>query len=268
MQLRPRYRVDDRLQPWEHALRDFRCLDITAAVHGSYATGLAREGSDLDVLTSRPLSKLVDDLNRPDTPLGFTIVEHVPKAKIPRLILHHEATGIEVDVICTSADLGAAQRDAVFRLLLHHDPRARALALHIGDWVRDHAQFLPPRTGFPNSYTFRIIGFHYLMVRSGGPLLPPLACDGIGFDVMHSTSAPESASAVAAEDLFREWLGRLATSDVQGLRVDLRNPWAASFGGWFVTDPVSGHNLTQFRGTQPSTIAHLARETLLSQHTS
>jgi len=192
----------------------------------------------------------------------FEVLEHVKWTRVPRLILRHSQSGTKVDVICTASDPQAQERDAIVRAILAGDPRARGLAELIGAWVRRHGADMLPQLGFPNCYTFRLTGFHYLMVRPRGALLPPLAATGP--DLLHwGDGAPAGVGdsgrdgAISAQDLFREWLLRLADSET-GLWADLRSPWEAGVG-WRVVDPVSGQNLIRFKGEQPAAIAALAR---------
>lgn len=228
-------------------------------MHGSHATGLARADSDLDLLTSLPLEDLVQELRGTRLSTCFSIVEHVHHAQVPRLILHHVTTGLQVDVVTKSADLRASERDHIFHTLLQQGPLVRDLAVRIGDWVQQHGAAMPRRLGFPNSYIFRLTGFHHLMIRPKGRLINALSPLGCNLDppgvVMPKAFFP------TVECLFEEWLMRLAVADTQGMWVNLRNPWEAGVG-WCVVDPVSGKNLTQFRGDQPSSIANLARRSL------
>mmetsp|Transcript_91893 Transcript_91893/g.259564 ORF Transcript_91893/g.259564 Transcript_91893/m.259564 type:complete len:347 (-) Transcript_91893:70-1110(-) len=276
---------------WEQAVADLQVVDAGAVVHGSRATGLAHADSDVDVLTSLSLEALLQGLGllspravrkksrhkcgggrdapiSEDRPLAddsmqqrreeghggssgsgagdgertptvrplqqrFEVLEHVKWTRVPRLILRHSQSGTKVDVICTASDPQAQERDAIVRAILAGDPRARGLAELIGAWVR-------PR----------------------GALLPPLAATGP--DLLHwGDGAPAGVGdsgrdgAISAQDLFREWLLRLADSET-GLWADLRSPWEAGVG-WRVVDPVSGQNLIRFKGEQPAAIAALAR---------
>ncbi|CAE8733181.1 unnamed protein product [Polarella glacialis] len=223
----------------------------------------------VDILTSMPLEALVKEVRAEGSFLHahFEVLEHVSCAKIPRLVLRHASTSTEVDVISDLADPSAPVRDEVTRSLLGWDPRVRELACLIGDWARLYQAEMPPKIGFPNSYTFRLTGFHYLMIRPRGPLLPALAATGTS--LCSAALSPGQMTAVrqlSAKELFLEWLGHLAAAGDpdRGLWANLRKPWESGPGPqkvrWGVIDPVSGRNLTNFRGMQPGVIANVARE--------
>eukprot|EP00434_Breviolum_minutum_P006323 symbB.v1.2.005582.t1/scaffold326.1/size228935/4 len=88
---------------------------------------------------------------------------------MPRLLLRHQPTDLQVDIICRhQLEHQSHERDEVILALLDACPLARDLVMQIGEWVHAHTEEMPPKEGFPNTYTFRIMGFHYLMARSSG----------------------------------------------------------------------------------------------------
>mmetsp|Transcript_65805 Transcript_65805/g.195840 ORF Transcript_65805/g.195840 Transcript_65805/m.195840 type:complete len:278 (-) Transcript_65805:101-934(-) len=246
-------------EPWRLAAADLQAIDPTAFVHGSRATGLAHAGSDVDMATSQSLDALLLKVRR--APAEFHVLEHVQRARVPRLVLRHAATGTEVDIIDRSTDPFSLERDAVVRNLVSADPRVRELGMRIGDWARQHKQAMPPKQGYPNSYTLRLTGFHFLMVRPKGPLLPPLAGQGPELSAQLPLRA-EGGVAATAEELFVGWLRHIAAAARQGLCADLRAPRRRAGRGWCVVDPATGRNLTDFRFSQAAVIASLARQSL------
>eukprot|EP00913_Durusdinium_trenchii_P003185 g2945.t1 len=139
---------------WKTAWVDFCCLDPKATLHGSRNVGIGCADSDVDVDSSLTFEEIMTHLVR--------------FSKVPRLRLCHRPTGLEVDV--TRGNFHPA-RDQVTMVLLQAYPVARDLVVQIAEWVHAHAEEMPVKEGFPNTHTFRIIAFHYLMIRPGGPLL-------------------------------------------------------------------------------------------------
>eukprot|EP00746_Dinoflagellata_sp_MGD_P121286 gnl/MRDRNA2_/MRDRNA2_56508_c0_seq1.p1 gnl/MRDRNA2_/MRDRNA2_56508_c0~~gnl/MRDRNA2_/MRDRNA2_56508_c0_seq1.p1 ORF type:complete len:352 (-),score=55.24 gnl/MRDRNA2_/MRDRNA2_56508_c0_seq1:1-1056(-) len=249
---------------WQDAASDFQAIDGTAVVHGSRATGLAHENSDVDMLTSLPLSELLDIVSLAEGPGSkFDLIENVNRARVPRVRLNHKATGIEVDVINRESDPHSLNRDAFVCNLLKVDKRVLDMTQRIGNWVRHHKNSMPPKFGYPNSYTFRLIGYHYLMVRPGGALLPPLEAHGTDLD--ESVDIPYVGQVITGETLFQEWLRHLIAASAQGLCADLRNP-SQTGKGWRVVDPSSGNSLTEFKDPEQviNTIVSLARQSSAS----
>ncbi|CAE7283189.1 unnamed protein product [Symbiodinium natans] len=250
--------------PWERAWEDFVRLDREAELHGSRRIGLGCADSDVDVVTSLPLESLVD-LVRSPAPASpartFELLEHVRWARVPRLILKHRPTEIEVDVINCQLDHQSHERDEVIHVFLDACPIARDFMVLIGEWVHQHSALMPPKQGFPNTYTFRMIGFHFLQTRKPGPLLPALADSGAALRDSHFLDTDEDAS-----QLFTDWLRLLVRAGASHGRLwaDLRNPWDTGPEEikWGVIDPVSGRNITQFRGDQAKRIAALAAKEL------
>lgn len=250
--------------PWERAWQDFARLDRNAELHGSRRIGVGCADSDVDVVTSLTLKGLVEMVrsNASASPAReFELLEHVSWARVPRVILKHKLTDIEVDVINCQLDHQSHERDEVVQLLLDACPLARDFVVRIGEWVHAHSAWMPPKQGFPNTYTFRMVGFHLLQTRKPGPLLPALAPSGA---VLRELPVLETHEDVG--QLFEDWLSLLveAGKPEGRLWVDLRNPWDAgpSEIKWGVIDPVSGRNITQFRGDQPQRIAALAAKHL------
>eukprot|EP00747_Dinoflagellata_sp_TGD_P210415 gnl/TRDRNA2_/TRDRNA2_83685_c0_seq1.p1 gnl/TRDRNA2_/TRDRNA2_83685_c0~~gnl/TRDRNA2_/TRDRNA2_83685_c0_seq1.p1 ORF type:complete len:457 (+),score=74.88 gnl/TRDRNA2_/TRDRNA2_83685_c0_seq1:2-1372(+) len=260
-----------KCEAWELALADLRRIDREAIVHGSRATGLAREDSDVDVVTTLKLPALLRRVSRENS--CFTLVENVRWVRVPRLVLEHSPTGTQVDVISLSSNAYLRERDDAVRSFLQADVRVPEFAQLIGEWVRAHREQLPPRKGFPNTYTFRLTGFHYLMVRPAGALLAPWAGTGLDDGVLRPLPPKEVIDTRAsARELFQEWLLRIASASSDskdaegeaderaGLWADVRRPWDTG-RGWRVVDPGSGRNLTEFRGGgQATLIAAVARE--------
>eukprot|EP00439_Symbiodinium_sp_Y106_P036606 s357_g4.t1 len=201
--------------PWERAWQDFVRLDRNAELHGSRRIGVGCADSDVDVVSSVTLKQLVDMLrsNASASPAReFELLEHVSWARVPRVILKHKLTNIEVDVINCQLDHQSHERDEVVQVLLDACPLARDFVVRIGEWVHAHSALMPPKQGFPNTYTFRMVGFHLLQTRKPGPLLPALAPSGA---VLRDIPMLETHEDV--RQLFEDWLGLLveATQLVQ-----------------------------------------------------
>ncbi|CAL1146335.1 unnamed protein product [Cladocopium goreaui] len=134
--------------PWEDAWADFRRLDAKAELHGSRRVGIGCSDSDVDVVSSMTLEEIVEITRSRASPRAFEIDEHVRWARVPRLLLRHRPTDIQVDIICQNQlDSQSNKRDEVVLVLLNACPLARDLVMQIGDWAHAYAAAMPPKEG-------------------------------------------------------------------------------------------------------------------------
>lgn len=270
-------RCEDRLEAF-CAFRER--LDSRARAHGSCACGLAGEGSDVDVLTRRPLAELLRDVR--DGGSGFTLVEHICAAKVPRLVLRHRATGADVDAVHRASDPRARAKDRMLRAWLRLSPHVRGFALLVAAWARRQRSELPRLDGYPSSYHFLLVALWYLAnclraVESTSPDGLPqgsLAEDALASvgALGESTSNGQQGPGNVPERLFRGWLAFLA-GDAAGRRVsfDLRSPHPGGPAAqppagcaWAVVEPIPGVVACRLLEEQVARVADAARWALNS----
>lgn len=115
------YELPSLTAPARLALTAFRHLDPQVAVHGSQALGLADAASDLDLLASIALRQLLNQVRGDE---AWQLLEHVPCARVPRVLLRHVPTGQLVDVVEAKADPLAREKDDWLRRKLEQPEAA------------------------------------------------------------------------------------------------------------------------------------------------
>mmetsp|Transcript_17628 Transcript_17628/g.48404 ORF Transcript_17628/g.48404 Transcript_17628/m.48404 type:complete len:244 (+) Transcript_17628:37-768(+) len=161
--------------PWDRSGNDGRVaralvafrrrLNAEARVHGSHAFGLADADSDVDVLVKARLQDILGRVRGGGT--GFTLVEHVAAARVPRLVLRHRGTGVEVDAIEDWQDPDAMAKDELVRAWLGAHVEVPEFARAVRQWAREHRDELPRDEGYPNSFCLLLSSFWYLRFRRG-----------------------------------------------------------------------------------------------------
>eukprot|EP00927_Polykrikos_kofoidii_P048392 TRINITY_DN42674_c0_g1_i1.p1 TRINITY_DN42674_c0_g1~~TRINITY_DN42674_c0_g1_i1.p1 ORF type:complete len:265 (+),score=40.89 TRINITY_DN42674_c0_g1_i1:218-1012(+) len=255
---------------WGRAVGDLKLYDLAVDLVGSRATNLADDDADVNVLVSMPLKGLQRALEEQGSSAMFKIIPN-RRFRIDALHLLHPASGAELIAISRwSADIFIRERDELIRLLIEYDERVPSFLTLIGNWYRRYAEEMPEEEGFPNRYTFRIIGLYFLMARVLGVVLPPLKDAGPFLNTTHASfKAAKKASAISVDDLFQEWIKVLMKSDINGLFAHLRLPYQECLPGlWRVVDPASCEDLIMYDMAQPedcacvATLSSLARREL------
>eukprot|EP00747_Dinoflagellata_sp_TGD_P216485 gnl/TRDRNA2_/TRDRNA2_89028_c0_seq1.p1 gnl/TRDRNA2_/TRDRNA2_89028_c0~~gnl/TRDRNA2_/TRDRNA2_89028_c0_seq1.p1 ORF type:complete len:317 (-),score=46.32 gnl/TRDRNA2_/TRDRNA2_89028_c0_seq1:91-1041(-) len=246
-------------EPWQDALAAFhQRFDPKAQVHGSRALGLAAADSDLDVLVSVPLQRILSLVRRKSC--GFVLVRSVPTARVPRVLLRHKRTQVLVDAVEAVRDPHALAKDALVNRWLLIGGEVPAFVRLLRTWARSHEDQLPREEGYPNSFLLLLSGLWYLRNRAG--------FRGPGDDTS-ATSTAQPASAASALELFRGWLKFVAEGSNPPRLLDLRSDSerqqhssAARPAGWAVVEPISGRIACSLRPQQVQHLADLAASTL------
>jgi hypothetical protein len=255
----------------DKALSDLRLYDLAVDLHGSRALGIAIPASNIDVLISRPLKGLLNELE--DVPQGSRrIFKHVgtvecgpPDYLPPQVHLLHVPSGLRLDLISRwSADIFVRERDKVCQACMEKDDRVQPFLKLVREWVERHRNHWPTAEGYPSSYCFRLMALHFLMYHMLGVVLPPLREYGAFLNEKDERFvAAKKAVGLTADDLFEEfleYLGRAGKGD-KGLWANLRNPVEAfSPGTWQVFDPPSRKKLLRMHFQQVFELASTARK--------
>lgn len=230
---------------WEAAVKDLGQYDLAVDLVGSRKTDLAQPDSDINVLVSMPLKYLRKEVESA-TPPVYTVSKKV-HAFCRDNVLHliHISSRAELAVMSRwSADIFIRERDDLMRLVMEFDERIAHVLRRIGSWYRKYKAEMPPEKGFPNRYVFMLTGIHFMMARVMGHVLPPLAAAGPFINKESSTwMAGKKSSGVTENDLYNEWLRKIARSDKKGLFADIRNPYYEGSDPvpdkWRVVDPAT-----------------------------
>jgi len=255
--------------PYDKVFVDVRKLDKHAQVHGSVVTGLYTMASDMDVVMMEPLYRV---LTRATSSPLFVVKESIPKARVPRLVLAHVTTGVEIDCIsayCSpSLASDGASKDAMIRAYIGIGQHVFDYLCLIKSWFRAISSRCPPRMGYPNGFVGLMVGLYYLVQRPGGAVVPPLPPRG---EALPLNVKKKALSVMTGAALFTEYL-EFVRDKVVAARVDLRQPRArldriracvAVEGmSWEVICPVSGRMLCEFRNEQAVVISRLAASKL------
>lgn len=251
----------------EKALADLRLYDLAIDLHGSRALDIAQPDSDVNVIITRPLQGLLNELEESQQ----TLFRHVgwtpctpPWFLAPRLLLLHVKTDIQLDLIGRwSADIFVRERDVVTNVCMAKDDRVKPFLELVGKWARGRKGFMPEDEGFPNSYCFRLIGLHFLMLRMVGVVLPPLTAIGSFLnDKEERYMAAKKDTAMQADDLVVEFLQHLgkAGKPERGLWANLRIPTEPGPPGvWQVLDPPSHKKLLGAKGLPTFQIREISK---------
>jgi len=249
------------------ALADLRLYDLAVDLHGSRAVGIAQRKSNVDVLITRPLESLLQELEQ-DEDHHFKYIRTdpclAPWWQPPRLVVQHLPTGVRLDLISRwSADIFVRERDAVARVCLQKDDRVQAYLEMALKWYYARRTFMPADQGYPTAYCFRLIALHYLMSRQLGVVLPPLTRFGsfLNEDSEDFTHLVKD-KVTLADDLAVEFLEHLGKVGKHGeaLWADLRKPSETGpLGVWQVIDPPSHKKLLKLKASQIVQIGKMAK---------
>lgn len=236
-------------------------LDCGAKVHGSQACGLSAATSDLDLLASITLHELKFKLRSKGT--GFTLVEHVTVARVPRLLLRHQCTGLEIDIIEADRDPCALEKDALVRSWLNLAVEIQDFARAAVAWARKHREELPRDEGFPNSFLFLITALCYLRHQVGVVGPPEFNSENVLGKIPAALPTLPPANV-----LFDGWLSFLAESATAGVPcvLDVQRSSDVSHVQklpakrcWAVVEPVSGCTACSLTAEQAKRLAAAAR---------
>lgn len=254
----------------EKALADLKLLDLAVDLYGSRAIEVAHRESDVNVLVSRPFPPLIREIQEaadsanPKFMLVEVVPTQLPDCLPPRLVLKHISTDVVLDVISRwSADIFVRQRDEVSGVMLAFDDRVRDFIRLLHDWVLHHRHDFPTAEGYPNMYVFRLIGFHFLMARVMGVVLPPLVAIGCKLNELDDSFVAQKKvkkDKASPEELLQDWLEALSKAEKRGLWANLKKPQETGPPSvWQVIDPPSGKKLLRLSESQIFEIASRAR---------
>lgn len=252
----------------EKALADLRIYDLAIDLHGSRALGIAQSNSNVDVLITRPLEGLLNELQ--DDPSRFRhecSIESGPPWYLPPILkLLHVPTGTELDLISRwSADIFVRERDAVAKACFAQEERVQPYLEMVMKWAKRRGSFMSVDHGYPSAYCFRLFALHFLMTRMTlGVVLPPLTAFGAFVDLKHDVyKNAKIDKSTPADDLaveFLEHLGKSGKSTQPGIWADLRKPFeVVPSGVWQVVDPPSHKPLLKLNQTQITEISKMAK---------
>jgi len=254
----------------DKALTDLRLYDLAIDLHGSRALGIHQPNSNVDVLITRPLQGLLNELEKEAPEQSkFNHIGTVPTGPpwyLPqKLRLSHLATGVELQLISRwSADIFVRERDAFTKACFNQDERVQPYLELVLKWAKRRSDFMPVDQGYPSVYCFRLFALHFLMVRMHGAVLPPLTRFGSSIDVNNEGYArkQKAETKFPSDDLaveFLEHLGKLSKPD-QGLCANLRNLEESGLPGEMqVVDPPSHKKLLKLSSFQVREIAKIAK---------
>lgn len=251
--------VDVTGSPAELAFASFLYrLDAFARVHGSYACGLADDSSDVDLLTNEPLAAILSLVQQGNT--GFALIEHVTAARVPRLVLSHQKTGVIVDVIESVMDPWAAAKDNFIRTWLACGRPVRYFALRVRNWGRKHRNQLPRDEGYPNNFMLLLSALWYLRAYEGFPRY----CGAGPLAHLLPIGQVAKSEADLADRFYWGWLrwmaGGVSAQRVLDVRDLQRPPFEGSPWSWTLVEPVEGRVVCKLPPVQANYLASLAAE--------
>jgi hypothetical protein len=253
----------------DKVLGDLRLYDLSIDLHGSRNIGIHQPSSNVDILTTRPLQGLLDELHQDPQnkfrPLSEVIQTGPPWFMPPKIQLQHVPTSIQLDVISRwSADIFVRDRDKVASICIEKDERVLPYLQLVLTWAKSRQDYFSVEEGYPSSYIFRLLALHFLMARVQGVVLPPLRAHHVALNAEHEryAAAKKVEKSMSPDDLateFLEYLARCGKPD-RGIWADLRNPMEPGPNGvWQVIDPTSHKKLLRLNSYQIGEIAKMAK---------
>lgn len=255
----------------DKVLGDLRLYDLSIDLHGSRNIGIHQPSSNVDILTTRPLQGLLDELyedkrNYNKFKATSEVIETGPPWFMPpKIQLIHVPTRIPIDVISRwSADIFVRDRDKVTSICIEKDERVLPFLQAVLTWAKSRQDYFPAEEGYPSSYIFRLLALHFLMARVQGVVLPPLGAHFCKLNEEHEkyAAAKKAEKSMSADDLcteFLEYLARCGKPD-RGIWADLRKPMEPGPNGeWQVIDPPSHKKMLKLEPYQISEIAKMAK---------